>query len=93
MLITKSRAIAAAVVTALALTSFAATPASARSRHHNNAAAIAAFAGIFGTMAALAARDRYRDRYHAAPYGHDYRGPVHVAPRWHGWRHHRHWHR
>jgi hypothetical protein len=52
-----------------------------RHRHRNNAAAFAAAAGIVGTIAALAARERYRDRYrHYGYYGaYPYRGayPYH----------------
>ena len=94
MLITKTRAISAAIAAALALTTFAATPASARPWHRGDAAAIAAFAGIAGTIAALAARDRYRDGpYVAAPGPYYYGGPVYDAPRWRHWRHHHHWYR
>ncbi len=94
MLITKTRAISAAIAAALALTTFTATPASARHWHRGDAAAIAAFAGIAGTIATLAARDRYRDGpYYAAPYGPRYGGPVYYAPRWRHWNHHHHWYR
>jgi hypothetical protein len=41
-----------------------------RHRHYRggNAAAVAAFAGIVGTIATLAARDRYERRYYYDPY-------------------------
>ena len=90
MLLTKTRAIAAAAATALAPTSFTATPASAR--HYGNAAAVAVFAGIAGTIAALAARSHYDDGYYAGPV-YPYAGPVYAAPRWHRWHPHYRWHR
>jgi hypothetical protein len=74
MRVTRLRAIAAATAAAIALTSFAVTPASARpyGYHHRgaNAAVLGAVAGVFGTIAALAARNRYeRDyRYGYGPY-------------------------
>lgn len=41
-----------------------------RYRHHRgNAAAFGAVAAMFGTVAALAAASRYRDRYYYEPYG------------------------
>jgi hypothetical protein len=96
----RKSAIALIAATAIALTSFGAAPANAGYRH-GDAAAAAAIAGVFGTVAAIiaakAARDRYRAAYgpyYAAPYG--YGVAPHYGyyggPRWHGW-HRRHWYR
>ena len=91
MLITRNRAIAAATAAAIALTSMAVTPASARPyrqyhRGGGNAAALGAVAGLFGTIIALAARGRYERHgygsygpYYApapAPYGYYAPGPY-----------------
>jgi hypothetical protein len=92
MRITRNRAIAAATAAAIALTAVAVTPASARPyRHHHrgagNAAVLGAVAGLFGTIATLAARDRYERHYGygyapyyapppPAPYGYYGPGPY-----------------
>ena len=73
MRITRNRAIAAATAAAIALTSVAVTPASARPYygHHRGpggAIVLGAVAGLFGTIAALAARDRYERHYGYGPY-------------------------
>jgi hypothetical protein len=72
MRITRHRAIAAATAAAIALTSLAVTPASARPYYHHRgvggAAVLGAVAGVFGTIAALAARDRYERHYAYGPY-------------------------
>ena len=60
MLTNRMRAVAAAVAGAVALSAVSFTPAEARSRR-GDALALAAVAGVFGTIAALAARDRYYD--------------------------------
>jgi len=73
MRITRNRVIAAAAAAAIALTS-AATPASARPyygyyhRGAGNAAVLGAVAGLFGTIAGLAAREHYERHYGYAPY-------------------------
>ena len=94
MLSNRLRALAAVVATAIALTSVSFTPADARSRR-GDAVAAAAILGIFGTIAALAARDQFRDPYYGpAPYygGPVYGGPVYGGPRWGDWHGH-HWYR
>jgi hypothetical protein len=85
-----SRAIATAAAAAIALTTFSLQPAAAGSRHGNDAAALAAFAAVFGTIAAIVAAEHYRDRPH-------YRPPYNYGPAGHGphphrdWKHHRRW--
>jgi hypothetical protein len=84
----KSRAVATVAVAAIALTAFSLQPAAAHPRHGNDAAAFAAFAAVFGTIAAIVAAEQYRDRHSYEPsygYGADYRGPYPGGP------HHRHW--
>jgi hypothetical protein len=81
MRIIRNRVIAAAAAAAIALTSLAAaTPASARPYGHyhraGNAAFLGAVAGVFGTIATLAARDHYYRHY---GYGYGY-GPYAPAP-------------
>jgi hypothetical protein len=73
----------------------ATTDFSARSRRYsrgNSAAALAAFATVFGTIAVLAAQDQYRNDYYGPGYGY-YGGGYGYAPgyRHGGWHHHRHW--
>jgi hypothetical protein len=79
MLINRKRAIAAATAAAIALTSLAATPASARPYYHHRgvggAVVLGAVAGLFGAIATLAARDRYERHYGYGAYG-----PYHGAP-------------
>jgi hypothetical protein len=91
----RHRAMATVAAAAIALTSFSFTPAKAGMRT-GDAVALAAIAGVFGTVAALAARDRHNHYYrphYAAPYPGPYvRGPVHHGPRWGGWHRH-HWYR
>jgi hypothetical protein len=90
-----SRAIATAAAAAISLTTFSLEPAAAGSRYGNDAAAAAAFAAVFGTIAAIIAAEQYRDQpaygpSYVAPYayGPGYRGPV---PRPYGpWPHHHH---
>jgi hypothetical protein len=58
-----------------------------------NAAVLGAVAGLFGTIAVLAANDRYRDDYYYGspyyrPYG--YGGPYYAPYRSRYWHHH-HW--
>jgi hypothetical protein len=83
-----SRAIATAAAAAIALTTFSLQPAAAGSR--NDAAALAAFAAVFGTIAAVVAAEHYRDRPH---YERSYNyGPVDRGPHPHGdWKHYRRW--
>jgi hypothetical protein len=94
MLTIRSRALAAVAAAAIALTSFNVTPASAGTRR-GDAAALAAIAGLFGAVVAIAAanaHDDYRPYARAPHYGAPvYRGPVHPGHRWSGWhRNHRH---
>ena len=94
------RAILAAVAGILVVTTIGLTPAEARHRHYGNAAAVAAVVGLFGTIAALAAADQYRDDYYGygpyyggyyparyAYYGGGYRGYRYGGGHWH---HHHH---
>jgi hypothetical protein len=85
-----SRAIATAAAAAIALTTFSLQPAAAGSRHGNDAAALAAFAAVFGTIAAIVAAEHYRDRPHYGP-AYNY-GPGGHGPHPHGdWKHYRRW--
>jgi hypothetical protein len=82
-----NRAIATAAAATIALTTFSLQPAAAHPRGGNDAAAFAAFAAIFGTIAAIAAAEHDRDQSYYAPsyrYGAPYGG-------WHpeGHYHHR----
>jgi hypothetical protein len=47
-------------------------------RHHGNAAAFGAVATMFGTVAALAAASRYRDRHYYHSYGYHH-APYHYG--------------
>jgi hypothetical protein len=95
------KSIAAALTAAVVLSSIGINSAEARSRHYHrgNAAAVGAVIGLFGTIAALAAADSYRDRYYDGspyPYYGSYAyGPGYgYAPQYYGYRyrhHHRHW--
>lgn len=91
---------AAALAAALVVSAVAFTPAYAAHRHgryhHGNAAMLGAVAGVFGTIAALAAEDQYRDEYYGydggpyyAPYGYYYGGPRGYYGGY--WHHHHHW--
>jgi hypothetical protein len=89
-----SRAIATAAAAAIALTTFGLQPAAAGHRHGGDAAALAAFVAMFGTMAAIIAAEQRRERasyvYHPS---YTY-GPVHHGPVRHPrgpWPYHRHW--
>jgi hypothetical protein len=89
----RSRAIATVAAAAILLTTAGLQPALADHDDHDNAAAVARFAAILGTLATIVAAERHRHRSYDAPpyaYGPVYRGPVH---RHHHrpWRHHRHW--
>ena len=67
-----ARLIAVALAAAVTLTSVAVTPASAqRHWHRGDRAFLGAVLGVFGTIAAVAAANRYRDRnyYYGGPYG------------------------
>jgi hypothetical protein len=92
MLTNRMRAVAAAVAGAVALSAVTFTPAEARGRR-GDALALAAVAGVFGTIVALAARDRtyggpvYYDEpiYDGPVYGGPvYRGRVYAAPVYRG---------
>jgi hypothetical protein len=64
---------------------------SARRRHNpGGAIVLGAVAGLFGTIAALAARDRYYDEYYG-PYPYYYGAPrqYYYAPAYPRYRHHR----
>jgi hypothetical protein len=87
----KSRALATAAAAAIALTTFSLQPASAAGRHGGDVAALAAFAAVFGTIAAIVAAEQDRDQpYYAPPYGY---GPQpYRGPHWQGHGpQHRHW--
>jgi hypothetical protein len=74
----KSRVIATAAASAIALTTFGLQPAAAGSRYGRDAAALAAFALVVGTIAAVVAAGQYRDEAAYGPpdaYGPGYRGP------------------
>jgi len=71
--------------------------------HRGNAAALGAVAGLFGTIATIAAANSARDDYYGGYYGSPYGGPYYgggyaYAPgyrfhhyhHWHGGFHHRH---
>jgi hypothetical protein len=85
-----SRAIATAAAAAIALTTFSLQPAAAGSRHGDDAAALAAFAAVFGTIAAIIATEQYCDQPSYGPsYGY---GPAYPGPGPRGdWRHHHRW--
>jgi hypothetical protein len=79
MRISRHRAIAAATAAAIALSSLAITPATANPYGHyhrggGNAAVLGAVAGVFGTIALLAARSQQRE------YGYDYGDPGYAPP-------------
>jgi hypothetical protein len=83
-----SRAITTAAAAAIALTTMSFQPAAAASRHGDDAAALAIFAGIVGTIAAVVAAEHYDDGPHYT-HGPVY-APVHGGHGPHGWqRHHR----
>jgi hypothetical protein len=88
-----SRAIATAAAAAIALT-VSLQPAAAGSRHGDDAAAFAAFAAVFGTIAAIIAAEQYRDRPTYGHYPSYTNGPVYHRPIHHPhgpwrYRHHR----
>jgi hypothetical protein len=84
----------AALAGVIAFSAIGLSPAEARRWHRGDAAVLGAVAGIFGTIAVLAARDRYRDNYYGcygcAPYGYYYQQPYGYAPGYgyHRWHHH-----
>jgi hypothetical protein len=79
MLARTFRAIALAAATAIALTAVSVTPASA-GRRNNDAAAIAAFAAIIGTIATIAIaeqrRSQWEDYQRSRVYTPPYYGPA-----------------
>jgi hypothetical protein len=85
------RAISTAVAAVFGLAVMSIQPAAAGYRHRNDAAALAAFATIFGSVAAIIAAEQYRNRYESAyPHGAVRPGPGFGS---HGhWRHHHHHH-
>jgi uncharacterized membrane protein YidH (DUF202 family) len=78
MLTRNFRAIALAAATTIALTAIGVTPASA-DRRNNNAAAIAAFAAIVGTIATIAIAEERRSRWEDHQRQRAYR-PQHYGP-------------
>ena len=85
-----SHVIATTAASAIALTTVGLQPAAAGSRYGGDAAALAAFALVFGTIAAVVAAEQYRDE---GAYGPPYTyGPVYRDPGPYGhWPHHHHW--
>jgi hypothetical protein len=88
--------IAAVLAASLLFSSIGFNSAEAYSRHYRrgNAAAMGAVLGVFGNIAALAARDQYYD-YYGPPYGGPYYGgpyayypPVYRHRYWHHYHHH-----
>ena len=80
-----SRAIATAAAAAIVLTTMSLQPAAAGSRRGDDAAALAIFAGMVGTVAAIIASQQHEGhdpRYGYAPggYGPGYGGPRHGHP-------------
>lgn len=87
------RSIIAALAGIVAVASIGLTPAEARHRHYGNAAVAAGVIGLFGTIAALAAADQYRDDYYG--YGGYYPAPYAYyggGYRYGGYRYGGHWH-
>jgi len=78
MLTIRKSVIATVAAAAIALTSFGVAPANAGHRH-GDAAAAAAIAGVFGTVAAVIAAKAARDRYKA------YYGPHYATPYYGGY--------
>ena len=94
---TLRRIAGAALAGILAFGAAGLTPAEAHRWHGGDAAVLGAVAGLFGTIAVLAARDRYRDYYdcygcYGGPY-YGYSGPYAYGRgyRYHYWGHHHHW--
>ena len=69
-----SRAMTTAAAAVIALTTMSYQPAAAGHRRGNDAAALAAFAAMFGTIAAIIATQQYRDRHSYSP------GPAYGGP-------------
>jgi len=87
------RCIVAAFAGILAVSTIGLTPAQARHRHRGDAAVLGAVAGVFGTIAALAANDQYRNDYGCyGCYGGPYYAPYGYAPHYGYRRGYRHWH-
>jgi hypothetical protein len=86
------RTAAAILAGALIAGTIGLTPAQAAHHHwhHRNAAVFGAVAGLFGTIAAIAAADQYRDAYYdGGPYYYGYGGPYVYGPSYGGYGH---WH-
>jgi len=94
------RVAVAALAGILAFGTIGVGPAQARHWHRANAAVLGAVAGLFGTIAVIAATQRYRDAYYdcydcygpytyyPTPYAY---GPAYGYGGWHHWHRHR-WH-
>jgi hypothetical protein len=86
MRIISMRAIATAAAALIALTTISLQPVAAGWRHGNDAAALAVFGAVLGTIAAVVAAEQHREQpvfVPASPYPYDreYDG---YAYRWHG---------
>jgi hypothetical protein len=86
-----SRAIAIGAAAAIALTTLGLQPAAAHPRDRDAAAALGAFAAVFGAIATIIAAEQYRDQpTYVPPYGY---GPAYgpVYRPYGDWHHHHEW--
>jgi hypothetical protein len=86
------RTLIAAVAATVAFTSIGLSPAEARNRHYGRDTAVAAVVGLFGTIAATAAANSYRDNYYYGYYGGPYYYGYAPGPKYgYGGGHRGHW--